>query len=277
MKHSDSSEPRPTLSGGWRSTVMGAGALTLLGTLPLRGSQEGQASRVSETVENARETQGRWFDTRRLISKEKHDWVLGKEMLTQRIELVKQEIASLREHIAETEQTIADGDRKRAELVDESERLKRGSGVLAEALGTLEARTLALIARLPESLREHVQLLSQRIPRDAGESRQSLSERFQNVIGILNEADKFNRTISLSSEVRTLPDGSQAEVTALYVGLGQAYYVTARADAAGIGTASPEGWTWRPANEIAPAVARAVAVLQNEQEAAFVPLPVRAE
>lgn len=273
MKHLSSSDPHLL-----RPTAIGAAALALTAALPLRGAQDGPSSApVTATVEDARATQGRWFDTRRLISKEKQDWVLGKEMITQRIELVKQEIATLREHVAETERTIADGDRKHDELVAENERLAKASDVLAQALGELEQRTLSVVARLPEPLRERVQPLSQRIPADPAASRQSVSERFQNVVGVLNEADKFNRSVTVTSEVRALPDGSQAEVTALYVGLGQAYYVTAKADAAGIGSATPEGWSWRPANEIAADVAHAIAVLQNEQEAAFVQLPVRVE
>lgn len=273
MKHLSSSDPHLR-----RSIAIGAAALALTAVLPLRGAQdESSSAPVTATVEDARATQGRWFDTRRLISKEKQDWVLGKEMITQRIDLVKQEIATLRERIAETEQTIADGDRKHTELVEENERLAKAADVLARALGELEARTRRLVARFPEPLREHVQPISQAIPEDPAGSRQSLSQRLQNVVGVLNEADKYNRNVTVSSEVRTLEDGSQAEVTALYVGLGQAYYVTARADAAGIGTASAEGWTWRPANEIAADVAHAIAVLQNEQEAAFVQLPVRVE
>jgi hypothetical protein len=58
----------------------------------------------------------------------------------------------------------------------------------------------------------------------------------------LNEVNKFNREITVSSEVLTLSGGASAEVTALYVGIGKAYYVSRNGSAAGIGTASPDGW-----------------------------------
>ena len=105
----------------------------------------------------------------------------------------------------------------------------------------------------------------------------SLSERFQNVLGILNEVNKFNREIAVTSEVRTLADGTSAEVTALYVGIGQGYYVSADGKVAGVGSAAPEGWVWTPANDAAARVAKAIAILKNEQPASFVPLPVRVE
>jgi hypothetical protein len=74
--------------------------------------------------------------------------------------------------------------------------------------------------------------------------------------------------------VRKLADGTTAEVTALYVGIGQAYYVSGNKKAAGVGTASDEGWVWTPKNEAAREIARAISILKNEEAADFVPLPI---
>jgi hypothetical protein len=119
-----------------------------------------------------------------------------------------------------------------------------------------------------------VKPLSQRLPDDANETKLSLAERFQNVVGILNEVDKFNREISVTSEVRTLADGSSVEVTSLYIGIGEAYYVSANGAIAGVGVASEQGWIWKPANEAAPQIADVIAVLKNEKVASFIQLPV---
>jgi len=110
-------------------------------------------------------------------------------------------------------------------------------------------RTKRLLERLPDPVRERVKPLSQRFPEDPADTKLSLGERFQNVIGVLNEVNKFNGEVSVTSEVRALANGSSAEVTALYLGIGQAYYVNASGDAAGIGTASADGWVWTPADE----------------------------
>ncbi|MCG8432352.1 MAG: DUF3450 domain-containing protein, partial [Candidatus Omnitrophica bacterium] len=111
-------------------------------------------------------------------------------------------------------------------------------------------------------------------PERPDETKLSLGERFQNIVGVLNEVSKFNREITLASEVRNLPDGTSAEVTTIYVGIGKAYYVNNKGDIAGIGSASENGWRWRTANEAAPEIARAIAILKNEQAAAFTQLPV---
>jgi hypothetical protein len=124
-------------------------------------------------------------------------------------------------------------------------------------------------------LRQRVAPLSERLPDDSDRTEASLSQRFQNVIGILNEVNKFNRDITVTSELRTLSDGTVAEVQALYLGLGQAYYVTVDGSAAGVGRPGPEGWDWSSADEFAESISRAIAILRNEEVPAYVPVPVQ--
>jgi hypothetical protein len=228
-------------------------------------------------VENARSILEKWVETRRIISKEKRDWALGREMLNERIELVKREIETLRTRIGDAEESIAEADKKRTELIEENEKLKEVAAALNRTVNTLEGRTGELLKRLPDPIRERVKPLSQRIPDQPDETKLSLGERFQNIVGILNEVNKFNREITVTSEVRTLRDGTTAEVTALYVGISQGYYVSADGKAAGVGTASAEEWMWNPANEAAPEIAKAIAILKNEKVAEFVRLPIRIE
>jgi hypothetical protein len=94
------------------------------------------------------------------------------------------------------------------------------------------------------------------------------------VVGIINEVNKFSREITVTSEVRKLADGSSAEVTAVYLGLAQGYYVGGGGKLAGVGGASDSGWTWTPANDYALQIAKVVAILKNESPAEFVPVPL---
>jgi hypothetical protein len=237
----------------------------------------GQAAEPTgqERVENVRTLVEQYVETRQIISEEKQEWELGREMLQERIELMEDEIASLRERIQTARESIEEADTKRAELVEENEALKGAGTKLAGILATLEGRTAILNRRLPEPIQDDLKLLSQQIPEDPNETKLSLSQRFQNVIGLLNEVNKFNRTIEMTNEVRTLADGSVAEVTAIYVGLGQAYYTSAEGTVAGVGRPGPDGWVWQPADDAAKAVTEAVAILTNEKVAGFVPLPVK--
>lgn len=261
---------------GWPVTL---GALGVLGAglLATGAAPVPQEPDVGE----ARAMLEQWVEIRRVISQEKRDWALGREVLQDRIELVQHEIDSLKERIADAEESIAKADEDRAELFEQNERLKESSGALTGTVAGLETRTRELLARLPEPIRERVKPLSQRLPAPpkdgAEETKLSLGERFQNVVGILNEVNKFDGVITATSEVRALPDGTSAEVTVLYLGLGQAFYAGASGQVAGVGTSSADGWVWTPANELAGEIARAIAIFENEQAAAFVQLPIRVE
>jgi hypothetical protein len=218
-----------------------------------------------------------WIELRKVISKERRDWAEGRGLLEDRVALLEREIETRRGQIDEARTNIGKADLRLAELVEENESLKAASASLDEAIVTLEQRTRELLPRVPEPIRDRVKPFSQSFPEDPNDTKTSLSMRFQNLVGVLNELNKFNREVSVSSEVRSLADGTTAEVTALYVGIGQGYYVTADGEAAGVGRSGPEGWEWRPANEAAPEVAEAIAILQGERPAHFVRLPIRIE
>ncbi len=232
------------------------------------------AEDAQNDVDGVRAALEKWVESRKVISQEQRDWKLGREMLNERIELVQQEINSLKEKIADAEKSISEADKKREELVEDNEALKTASEALGRTVLALEQKTTGLLGRLPDPIRERVKPLTQRIPEDAEETKLSLAERFQNVVGVLNEVNKFSREVTLTSEVRSLPDGGSAEVTALYVGIGQAWYASADGTIAGSGTSTADGWTWTADNSIADEIMNAIAILKNEQAASFVKLPV---
>jgi hypothetical protein len=258
-----------TLTGLLLLTTVIAGAPTVT------NAQSGGDATDGETLRSTRDTLAKWVETQKIISKEKKDWQLGREVLTQRIALMEGEIEALEGQIAETDELITDADEKRAELVREKDRLKEASASLAEIIVELENKTKRLLAALPEPLVERVGLLAQRIPKDAATTELALSERYQNVIGVLNEVNKFNGMITVATELRELPSGKTAEVQTMYVGLGQAYYVTPDGEAAGVGRPTEAGWEWTASDELAPRVQQAIAILKNEDVPAYVPLPVK--
>ena len=259
-------------------SILGASALALVtfgfGVSGFGGAASADDTRATgERIESMRDTLDRWVETRRIISEEQRDWALGRELLESRLDLLRRDIEGVQSKVAESERSIGEADRKRAELVARNDTLKAASGELAKVVADFETKTKDLVRRLPDPIREKVRPLSQRLPADPAASSLSLSVRFQNVVGILNEVNKFSREITVSSEVRRLSDGSSAEVTAVYIGLAQGYYVGAAGRIAGFGVASPEGWTWTAANDAAPSIAKVVAILKNEAPAEFVKVP----
>lgn len=230
---------------------------------------------TADAIATTQKALEKWVETRGLLSKEQRDWVAGKEALQARMDVVRREIDSLRERVQRAEQDIVEADKKRASLLAENEQRKQTTQGLADLVAGLEQRTLALLPALPEPLRDRVKVLSQRLPTAGEATKQTLAERWMNVIGVLNDIGKWNREITVTSELRALPDGSSVEVAVLYVGIGQGYYAANNGKVAGVGTAVGGVWQWQPANELAPRILQAIAVWKNEQVAAFLPLPVR--
>lgn len=244
-------------------------ALMTWGELPAADSDESGASLAA-----TREGLAKWVETQQILAKEAQAWRDGREILEQRIALLSGEIADVEQRIAQAATSSAEAERKRDDLTHETRALSTSSSELTAVVVRLEGKVRQLTRQLPDSLRERVGPLSRRIPENPSDTTLSLSQRAQNVIGVLNEVNKFNGNVTVTSELRALPDGRNVEVQALYVGLGQAYYVTTSGDAAGVGTPTPEGWMWKPADDLAPLISQAIAILRDEQVPDYVPLPV---
>ncbi|MCS7049088.1 MAG: DUF3450 domain-containing protein [Verrucomicrobiae bacterium] len=235
------------------------------------------AQAEQSVLTDTRTALSKWIETRQIISKERQQWQFEKQMLTERAELLEREIDSLQQRIAEAQTSIGEADKKRGELLAENDALKQHGQQLQELATRLEGRLGELLPRLPPPLTERIKLLTQRLPSKPGETKLSVSERFQNIIGILNEITRFQREITVATETRALEEGRVAEVKTVYLGLGQAYYVTNRGDAAGVGRPGPTGWQWQRADELAGEIQQAIAILQNERVATYLPLPVEVQ
>lgn len=231
---------------------------------------------AQESIEQAKETLDKWYETQRVVSKEENEWRIGRELMQDRIELTKRESESVREKITKTKQEMAESEKKTAELIKINDTLKKGLEPLNHNINTLEHRVLALLTRTPEPVRQRVAPLTQRIPTSPATTKLSISERYQNVIGILNELNKVAREISIASEVRTLKDARQVEVAVFYLGLSQAYYVNEKSRVAGVGQLDDGGiWRWEENNQIVDDVAQVLGIYKGEKPAAYVPIAVK--
>ncbi|HZN55252.1 MAG TPA: DUF3450 family protein [Candidatus Polarisedimenticolaceae bacterium] len=228
------------------------------------------------TPDSTRATLAKWVETQQIIAKERQEWEQGKSILQSRIEAVRGEIAATSQRLEDARRAAADANAKKAGEVAESARLQESGARLQAWAVEMEGGLRALEPRLPDPLRQKIRPLFERIPADPKSTAVSLAERYQNIVGILNEIGKFNNDITMVTEVRTLSDGKPAEVRTVYVGLAQAYFVSAKGDA-GIGRPAASGWEWTQASEIAPRIAEAVEILQNKAKPQFVSLPVKVQ
>ncbi len=257
-------------------TFLLTSAICLLssGALSARMSA-GDVDKISAppTLEETRLKMDKWLETQQIISKERKDWQQGKEILLGRLEVVKKEIATLEEKTKQAESSVVEANKKRSELLTENDQLKAAGAQLTGAVAGMEGEIRKMFKQLPEPIQTKLQPLYQRVPENPTKTRVAAAERFQNILGILNELNKTNNEITVSYEVHNLADGRPSEVKAIYVGLAQAYYVSARGEA-GIGRPTADGWKWEPSKAVARDVLTALEILEGKQSPAFVPLPV---
>ena len=263
---------KPTTSKSLRIVYLAASLMALAGPLAASdGAQEAQGP------DSTRSLLSRWVQTQQIIAKEQKDWEQGQEILKARIELLKGEIAQVRGQRDEVRTTSSETGAKRSEMSAEETELKSASRQLASEVKELEAQVRELHAALPDPARARVAPLYTRLPADPDTTNVSLAERYQNVVGILNELGKINGEITLANEVRTLSDGKPSEVSVIYLGLAQAYYVSSGGEA-GVGRPGTGGvWEWQSDKSLAPQVMEAVAILNSKAKPRFIPLPVRVQ
>jgi hypothetical protein len=265
--------PSPSRATAAESAPAAGGERAAAESAPAAG---GAGTAAQPTLEEARLTMDKWIETQQIISKERKDWQQGREILLARLELIEAEIATLEEKIAEARSSVTASDETRGLLLAEDAHLVAAGAQLRDAVTGMESEARRLFPRLPEPIQAKLQPLYQRIPADPTHTRASVAERFQNVLGILNELNKANNEITVNYEVHTLADGSPAEVKAIYVGLAQAYYVSAGGEA-GVGRPTAEGWQWETSAAVGGEVARTLEILEGKQRPAFVQLPVTLE
>jgi hypothetical protein len=237
---------------------------------------DGPAAEAVPVVDSGRATLAKWVETQQIIAAEKKDWQQGREILQARIDLVKGEIAEVEKKLAEQRSEGSDTIKKKSEIDAESRTLQGSGQALADWATELERGLTTLHPRLPEPLQTRLGPLYGRMPKDPANTTVSLAERFQNVVGILNEINKFNGEITMVNEVRPISDGKPAEVRTIYVGLAQAYFVSAGGEA-GYGVPTDEGWRWETSRNLTEPVSEAVDILQNKAKPTFVRLPVKVQ
>ena len=252
-------------------------ALSALAMLPLGPIGLQDDGGVPDSIDRTRNAMRLWVETRQMISAEERDWRLGKELLESEIAATRNEIARQRRDIEEARSGVTENDRKRLGLIETNDALKASAEGLEEIVGRLEAGVRGLVPRIPGPLadRDVVRGLITSLGDGTVKSKSSLADRYLVVVGILTALDKFNREVSESRETLVVGDRPEAEYNTIYIGLGQAYFLSRENDVAGVGRPGPEGWSWMEVEESdLPDVIDLMKVVRNEIPARYVELPL---
>tara|TARA_R110002072_G_scaffold69483_15_gene168504 strand:- start:12987 stop:13775 length:789 start_codon:yes stop_codon:yes gene_type:complete len=254
-----------------RNALVGAAVLVATGFAPTDSQDE---SKNEFDIEMTRTALQEWVDTQRIRAEELEAWRQDQVTLSERILLIRDKIESARETSMAIQEEIRSTDESLTTANAEHSQLVEALATLEPQIVALESRVRRLIPTLPEPLLDTLDLLVKRIPEDSANTKASMTERFQNVVGILNAANKFNREIQPVTELRRLENGSMAEVRTLYIGLSIAYYATRSGDSGGVGYPTDNGWTWTALDSSAIDIARAIEIFEGAEQATVVGLPL---
>lgn len=228
-------------------------------------------------VENTRTTLQKWVEVRQLIGRTKADWINDKDVLQQSINLYQRELSTLAEQMTSVQTNSTAITNQRVPLEKEKAELKAANERLKVLLGELEAQVRAVTNLLPAPLlsSEGMQKALELIPADSNNTRIPVNVRMGTLVNLLIGIAKFNTEVTLHPETQVLPDGAEIQVTRIYLGLGQAYFVDRAGTFAGLGWPTPEGWHWETRNELASAIQDAIAIYDNTKPAVFLSLPAQ--
>lgn len=222
----------------------------------------------------SRDALTKWIETQRIISLEQANAKTAKLALEGRVSLVQAELDEFNGKVAKSSEDIEAEAKRKANLEKELESANAAPKVLADGIEFLESKILALKQVLPGPVLEKTKALYTRVPEDPKTTKVSLAERYQNVLGILNEADKANNDLMLTIEVREIEGAKPTECETLYVGLAQAYFVNADRDFAGFGRPVNGKWEWTRRDDLAGSIAHVFNIMANKGKPKFVHLPV---
>jgi hypothetical protein len=233
---------------------------------------------VGASMDNARSLLQKWAETQRLIAAERSEWEQGKSVLQSRIQLLQVAIQENDKKMKEAREKLAEAKTKIAEAEAEKKQVKEASDALLEIAPKLEKGVRDLCELIPTAVKEKVKVLLDRMPKEGAEIKNiTAAERMQNVLGILNELNKANTEIASLPEIHDIGGGKKAEVKAIYLGLGQGYYVNSAGDMAGRGTPAAGGWKWAAEPTIAKKMIEVLDVMKKTVAPKLVELPATIE
>lgn len=226
-------------------------------------------------LESTRNVLDQWVQTKQIISKEQSDWRLEQSILADTQTLLNSQLERLDTSLEDLKNTATAADEDRSQLTAQKEAIAEASAVVEVHIAELETQMKRVVKTLPTPLVEKIKPLIRRLPDDSNDTKLSLGERVQNIVGILSQTDKFNTTITQTSESRELDGGKVIEVRTLYWGLAMAYYVDAAGEYAGIGYPGKDGWEWPQIDGAGPQIKKLLDVYEGSEEIQFVDVPAR--
>lgn len=240
--------------------------LGAVASLPLGAAEAGA---VDETKQQA----DRWIELEMRIANERNEWRTQKQILETSREVLQREQTSLQSKL-EANELATSLFRTRFEAAEaELAQHETAHETLNARCAELQERLGQLRPHLPQPLLDKIDPMWTKLENHNAEDPISVSERIQNIVGILSAIDQFNNNLTLTHELRENAAGEKLDIKVLYWGLAVAYAVDARREGAWVVVPTDSGWEWRDQRANAAEIAALIAIYEKQQSPGLITLP----
>lgn len=238
----------------------------------------GQEQPVSPT-ETLRNSVRQWVETMHRIQQEDNDWKRDQEVLANYKEGLQKEIADLKQQITDAKTRQAGATSESLTQSKQRDQFAAAKTQLATTLRELEQKMSKQLAHFPQPLTaepkvsQAIEELNKDLKLPAEKKEEGASKRLLNLINLLNEAEKFQQTVSLRPQLMKDASGKEYNMQVIYFGLSCAYAVNDDASVAFVGKPTDAGWKFEESKDLATDIQALISSTTGDTSAAFVQLP----
>lgn len=212
-----------------------------------------------------------WVRAEKLTAEEAAQWREDRVMLQSMIEVLRRESEQLKEQMGQLEKSVSDTTASIQALADDEASIQADINELAEIMPAWENEAHQTSAAWPAPLQAELAPLSQLTETSAPDVWLS---RIPAWIDRLQQADAFNRRVTVHYGLDSFPDGKSWEVSEIYYGLGGGFWMTRDGARAGWLEPSPQGWQRREAAELGPLTADMIAIAERRRPSTYLETPI---
>ncbi|MEY5012418.1 MAG: hypothetical protein RLZ22_129 [Verrucomicrobiota bacterium] len=230
-------------------------------------------------TEELRNSVREWVETKRKIQQEENDWKRDLEVLQNYKEGLEKEIADLTEQIKDAKNRKSGADQESLNQSAQRDRYMAAKSEMANIVRGFEESLMTKIPSFPPPLAKEAKVAQgiEDLKRDMSlptEKRgENLSKRLLNVVNLLTEAEKFQQTVHVRSELHKDKHGKEFNMQVVYFGLAVAYAVNEDGSLALVGRPTSKGWKFEEREDLADDISKLLAATTGESEATFTNLP----
>jgi len=237
---------------------------------PVHAAQD--TNPATNPVTEAREMVETWVSLEQQRTALEQSWDQQRQQLSLRLQLLANERDQLRRTVETRSEATDEVEQERLDLLEQQTRLESDQEQMTVVNERLLVALRVMLPQLPPPLAN-----SWREALNSGTVQlEDNSQILQLALDLLGRFNDFQSRMTLHEDTITGGDGEQRRVRQLYMGVSQAWYVSADGEKSGMGHPTPAGWQWEPdAGVEASSVQRAIRMIENNQDIGLMGLPIQ--